>query len=78
MLTYSLSIFLTRTAYVFTNETYGIPLSRYTVFLQNRPLGHEPNDLPFVLVEVAGPPSIARETPACAYEILPYILLGAS
>jgi len=35
---YDLSIFLTSTAFVFTNAKYGIPLSRYTVFLQNCPL----------------------------------------
>ena len=33
-----LSIFLTSTAFVSTNAKYGIPLSRYTVFLQNCPL----------------------------------------
>ena len=35
---YDLSIFLTSTAFVSTNAKYGIPLSRYTVFLQNYPL----------------------------------------
>ena len=35
---YNLSIFLTSTAFVSTNAKYGIPLSRYTVFLQNCPL----------------------------------------
>ena len=33
-----LSIFLTSTAFVSTNTKYGIPLSRYTVFLKNCPL----------------------------------------
>ena len=37
---YTLSIFLTSTAFVSTNAKYGIPLSRYTVFLQNCPLGY--------------------------------------
>ena len=31
---YALSIFLTSTAFVSTNAKYGIPLSRYTVFLK--------------------------------------------
>ena len=31
---YDLSIFLTNTAFVDTNAKYGIPLSRYTVFLK--------------------------------------------
>ena len=30
-------------------QEYGIPLSRYTVFLQNCPLGHDPKDLGFFL-----------------------------
>ena len=30
----SISVFLTSTAFVDTNEKYGIPLSRYTVFLK--------------------------------------------
>ena len=34
MLTYALSIFLASTAFVDTNAKYGIPLSRYTVFLK--------------------------------------------
>ena len=38
MFTYEMSIFLTSTAFVATNTKYGIPLSRYTVFLQNCPL----------------------------------------
>ena len=42
MFTYNLSIFLTSTAFVSTNAKYGIPLSRYTVFLQNCPLGYNP------------------------------------
>ena len=29
-------------------QEYGIPLSRYTVFLQNCPLGHDPNALGFL------------------------------
>ena len=37
-----LSIFLTSTAFVDTNAKYGIPLLRYTVFLQNCPLENEP------------------------------------
>ena len=35
MFTYALSIFLTSTAFVSTNAKYGIPLSRYAVFLYN-------------------------------------------
>jgi len=35
---YDLSIFLTSTAFVDTKAKYGIPLSKYTVFLQNGPL----------------------------------------
>jgi|GEM_PF-3043627 len=42
MFIYDLSIFLTSTAFVPTNAKYGIPLSRYTVFLQNCPLGYAP------------------------------------
>ena len=42
MFIYSLSIFLTSTAFVATNAKYGIPLSRYTVLLQNCPLGYDP------------------------------------
>ena len=38
MFIYGLSIFLTSTAFVSTNAKYGIPLWRYTVFLQNCPL----------------------------------------
>ena len=34
MFIYALSIFLTSTAFVSTNAKYGIPLSRYTVFLK--------------------------------------------
>ena len=34
--------FLTSTAFVSKNTKYGIPLSRYTVFLQNSPLGYDP------------------------------------
>ena len=30
-------------------QEYGIPLSRYTVFLQNCPLGHDPKDLDFFI-----------------------------
>ena len=33
-----LSIFPARIAFVPTNAKYGIPLSRYTVFVQNGPL----------------------------------------
>ena len=43
MFTYALSIFLTSTAFVSTNTKYGIPLSRYIVFLQNCPLEYDPN-----------------------------------
>ena len=31
-------------------QEYGIPLSRYTVFLQNCPLGHDPNGLGFFVI----------------------------
>ena len=49
MFIYVLSIFLTSTAFVSTNAKYGIPLSRYTVFLQNCPLGYDPKpSLPFL------------------------------
>ena len=34
MFIYELSIFLTSTAFVSTNAKYGIPLSRYAVFLK--------------------------------------------
>ena len=34
MFIYDLTIFLTSTAFVSTNAKYGIPLSRYTVFLK--------------------------------------------
>ena len=34
MFIYGLSIFLTSTAFVSTNAKYGIPLSRYAVFLK--------------------------------------------
>ena len=43
MFTYDVSIFLTSTAFVDTKAKYGISLSRYTVFLQNCPLGYAPN-----------------------------------
>ena len=39
MFIYTLSFFLTSTAFVDTKAKYGISLSRYTVFLQNCPLG---------------------------------------
>ena len=42
MFIYDLAIFLTSTAFVDTKAKYGIPLSRYTVFLQNCPLGYAP------------------------------------
>ena len=38
MFIYDLAVFLTSTAFVDTKAKYGIPLSRYTVFLQNCPL----------------------------------------
>ena len=38
--------FLTSTAFVDTNAEYGIPLSRYTVFLQNCPLENSSKGLP--------------------------------
>jgi len=44
MFTYDVSIFLTSTAFVDTKAKYGISLSRYTVFLQNCPLGYDPNE----------------------------------
>ena len=34
MFTYTMSIFLTSAAFVSKNAKYGIPLSRYTVFLK--------------------------------------------
>ncbi len=44
------TFFLTSTAFVSTNtKKYGIPLSRYTVFLQNCPLEHYSKDSVFVL-----------------------------
>ena len=42
MFIYASSTFLTSTAFVSTNVKYGIPLSRYTVYLQNYPLGYSP------------------------------------
>ena len=42
MFIYDLSFFLTSTAFVPTNAKYGIPLSRYTVFFENCPLGDAP------------------------------------
>ena len=48
MFTYNLSIFLTSTAFVDTNAKYGIPLLRYTVFLENYPLGYDPKDSSFL------------------------------
>ena len=48
MFTYNLSILLTSTAFVSTNAKYGIPLSRYTVFLQNCPLGYDPKSVRFL------------------------------
>ena len=41
--------FLTSTAFVDTNAEYGIPISRYTVFLQNCPLEHCSKDLDFFI-----------------------------
>ena len=42
MFIYDLSFFLTSTPFVPTNAKYGIPLSRYTVFFKNCPLGDAP------------------------------------
>ena len=42
MFIYGSSIFLTSTAFESTNTKYGIPLSRYAVFLQNCPLEWRP------------------------------------
>ncbi len=42
MFIYDLSFFLTSTAFVPTNAKYGIPLSRYTLFFENCPLGDAP------------------------------------
>ena len=53
MFTYELSIFLTSTAFVSTNAKYGIPLSRYTVFFENCPLGYNP--ILFVLFSLIYP-----------------------
>jgi len=39
MFIYDLSFFLTSTAFVPTNAKYGIPISRYSVFFENCPLG---------------------------------------
>ena len=39
-------------------QEYGIPLSRYTVFLQNCPLGHDPKDKGFFELSV---PQAERE-----------------
>jgi len=50
---YDLSFFLTSTAFVDTNAKYGIPLSRYTVFFGNCPLGDAPIGVP-VLFCIAG------------------------
>ena len=61
MFTYALSIFLTSTAFVPTNAKYGIPLSRYTVFFENCPLG----DAPIVRVFVA---FIEKELTPCIYQ----------
>ena len=47
MFIYDLSFFLTSTAFVSTNVKYGIPLLRYTVFLQNCPLGYDPKSKVF-------------------------------
>ena len=44
---YAVSIFLTSTAIVDTNAKYGIPLSRYTAFLYNCPLGYDPKSWSF-------------------------------
>ena len=38
MFIYDLAIFLTSTAFVDTKAKYGIPLSKYTVFLKTCPL----------------------------------------
>ena len=43
MFIYDLAIFLTSTAFMDTKAKYGIPLSRYTVFLQNCPLERRSN-----------------------------------
>ena len=45
MFIYDLAIFLTSTAFVDTKAKYGIPLSRYTVFLQNCPLERRSKEL---------------------------------
>ena len=48
MFIYDLSFFLTSTAFVPTNAKYDIPLSRYTVFFENCPLGDAPIGLNFL------------------------------
>ena len=40
--------FLTSAAFVDKNAKYGIPLLRYTVFLQNCPLENDPKSVLFV------------------------------
>ena len=52
MFIYNSSIFLTSTAFVDTNAKYGIPLSRYTVFLQNCPLERSPIRSVFFYYEI--------------------------
>ena len=69
---YDLSIFLTSTAFVDTNAKYGIPLSRYTVFLQNCPLGYDPKDLDFFICSdrhniVCSKVNIMSAMPRCQY-----------
>ena len=49
MFIYDLTIFLTSTAFVNTKAKYGIPLSRYTVFLQNCPLERRSKVVVFLL-----------------------------
>ena len=50
MFIYDLAIFLTSTAFVDTKAKHGIPLSRYTVFLQNCPLAYTPYSVGFFVI----------------------------
>ena len=60
MFIYSLSFFLTSTAFVSTNAKHGIPLLRYTVFLKNCPLAPVANAYRVFLVRETGLRTLAH------------------
>ena len=70
MFIYDLSFFLTSTAFVPTNAKYGIPLSRYTVFFENCPLGDAPISADFLFEWIEGKLNVWRVIRACGDDIV--------